>query len=47
MVKEVKMTSSFCYNDQDFREVMENVAKGKPASERWTWSADEDFRKIS
>ena len=29
MAKEVKMTSSFCYNDQDFREVMENVGQGE------------------
>ena len=29
MAKEVKMTSSFCYNHQDFREVMENVGQGK------------------
>ena len=29
MAKEIKMTSSFCYNDQDFREVMENVGQGE------------------
>ena len=29
MAKEVKMTSSFCYNEEDFKEVMANIGKGK------------------
>ena len=39
MAKEVKMTSSFCYNHQDFREVMENVGHGEETS-----IFDEDLR---